>query len=167
MRKTVAFAHALPENSGATAGSAPSASSRILQLGKELQELREAASSILENLLPNAPVPETLHDLSVCLDGAPAGIEEQVEMAARGGSDMALALVVSWYPNVDVNMLTGGFHRGTSFEKLQAVIRLASSRIAKAVDLTQLVPTEPSSAAQPTEDAGTEDATPAADSALP
>ena len=118
MRKAVAFAHALPENSGATAGSAPSASSRILQLGKELQELREAADGILENLWPNVPVPETLHDLSVRLDRAPAGIGEQVEMAAQGGSDMALALVVSWYPNVDVNMLTGGFCKGTSFKKL-------------------------------------------------
>ena len=132
-----------------------------------MQELREAAGGVLKNLWPNAPIPETLHDLSVRLDRAPAGIGEQVEMAAQGGSDMALALVVSWYPNVDANMLTGGFLKGTSFEKLQAVIRLSSRRIAEAVDLTQLVSAEPSSAAQPTEDAGTEDATPATDSALP
>ena len=167
MQKAVVFAHPLPENSGAAAGSVLSASSRILQRGKELQALREAAGGVLENLWPDVPVPETLDDLSVRLDGAPAGINEQMEMAARGGSNMALALVVSWYPNVDVNMLMVGFHKGTSFEKLQTVVRLASRRIAKAVDLTQLVPAEPSSAAQPTENAGTEDVTPDADSTLP
>ena len=57
MRKAVAFAHVTPEHSGAVAGAAPSASSRILQLGKELQALREAASGVLENLWPDAPVP--------------------------------------------------------------------------------------------------------------
>ena len=68
-------------------------------------------------------------------------------MAARGGTDMALALVVSWYPDVNMDMLTGGFRKGTSFEKLQPGVQLASRRIAAAVDLTQLVPAEPSPAA--------------------
>ena len=108
---------------------------------------------VLENLWPDAPVPGALHDLSVRLDGAPAGIDEQVEMAARGGADMALALVKSWYPEVEVDMLTGGFRSGTSLETLRPEILMASERIAKVVDLTQLVPAEPSAAARPTEDA--------------
>ena len=57
--------------------------------------MKEAAGGVLENLWPDAPIPEALHDLSIHLDGAPAGIDEQVEMAARGGTDMALALVKS------------------------------------------------------------------------
>ena len=73
--------------------------------------MKEATGGVLKNLWPHAPVPETLHDLSICLDGAPAGIDEQVEMAARGGTDMALALVMSWYPEVKVDMLTGVFAR--------------------------------------------------------
>ena len=106
MRKIVAFAHRSPKHSGAVVGSMLSASSRVLQLGVELQALKEATGGILENLWPNAPVPGTLHDLSVRLDRAPAGIDEQMEMAARGGTDMALSLVVSWYPSIDLNMLT-------------------------------------------------------------
>ena len=67
-------------------------------------------------------------------------------MAARGGADMALTLVMSWYPDVKVDMLMGGFRRGTSFEDLRPRVQLASRHIAVAVDLTQLVPAEPSPA---------------------
>ena len=102
------------------------------------------------------------------LDGAPAGIDEQAEMAAQGGSDMALALVKSWCPEVKVEMLTGGFRTGTSLESLRPEIYMASRRIAKMVDLTQLVPAEPSSALRPSGDTGTEEVTAAtADPALP
>ena len=167
MRKAVAFAHVLPEHSGAAAGAVLSASSRLLQLGKELQALKEAASSVLENMWPDAPVPETLQDLSVQLDGASVGIDEQMEMAAWGSTDMALALVMSWYPDVKVDMLTGGFRTGTSLEGLRPGIQLASRRIAKAVDLTQLVPAEPSLAVHPTEGAKAEDVTAITGSVLP
>ena len=60
--------------------------------------LRDAAGSVLETLWPDTPIPTALHELSSRLDGASTGIDEQVEMAVRGGSDMALALVKSWYP---------------------------------------------------------------------
>ena len=118
---------------------------------QEFKQLKEAAGAVLENLWPEAPLPNSLHDLSIRLDGAPAGIDEQLEMAARGGSDMALALVKSWYPNVKMDMLVGGFHTGTSLASLRPKIAVASGRIAKAVDLTQLVPAEPSTTAQPAE----------------
>ena len=64
--------------------------------------LKNAAGGVLENLWPDTPLPVTLSDLASRLDGAPAGIDEQVEMAARGGTDMALALVKSWYPQVQI-----------------------------------------------------------------
>ena len=108
---------------------------------------------MLKDLWPGAPVPKTLHDLSMRLDGAPVGIDEQVEMAARGGTDMALALVTSWYPEVKVDMLTGGFCTGTSLESLRPGILASSRCIVKAVDLTQLVPAEPSSTNRASEDA--------------
>ena len=79
---------------------------------------------------------------------------------------MALALVKSWYPQVQVDMLAGGFRTGTSLEGLRPEIRMASERIAKAVDLMQLVPAEPSSAPRPAEDAGAGDAA-ATDGAAP
>ena len=97
VREAAASAHAMPEHS---AGAAPSASSRLHQFVLEFRALKEAAGGVLEDLWSEAPVPDNLHDLSVRLDGAPAGIDEPVEMAARGGSDMALALVKSWYPKV-------------------------------------------------------------------
>ena len=50
VRKAVASAHALPEHSGDAAGAVLSASSRLHQLGKELQALKEAAGGVLENL---------------------------------------------------------------------------------------------------------------------
>ena len=115
--------------------------------------LRDAAGGVLKNLWPDTPLPTTLSELTSRLDGAPAGIDEQVEMAARGGSDMALALVKSWYPQVQVDMLVDGFRTGTSLESVRPEICVASEWIAKAVDLTQLVPAEPSSGERPAEDA--------------
>ena len=112
IQKAAASEHALPESSGAAARAMPSAASRLLQFRQEFKLLKDAAGGVLENLWPDAPVPAALHDLSVRLDGAPAGIDEQVEMAARGGTDMALAVVKSWYPEVKVDMLTGGFQIG-------------------------------------------------------
>ena len=49
-------------------------------------------------------------------------------------------------------MLAGGFRMGTSLEGLRPKICMASERIAKAVDLTQLVPAEPSSTTGPAGD---------------
>ena len=154
MQKDVASAHLRPESSGAAAGSVPTVYSRLLRFGQELERLKEAAGGVLENLWPDAPLPTSLHDLCVRLEGAPAGIDEQVEMAARGGTDMALALVKSWYPSVQMSMLVGGFRTGTSLASLRPEIVMASGRIAAAVDLTNLVPAEPSPAARPAEDAG-------------
>ena len=119
IQAAIASAHVLPESSGAAAGAKPSASSRLHHFHQEFKLLKEAAGGVLENLWPDAPVPETLHELSNRPDGAPTGIDEQVEMAARGGTDMALALVMSWYPEVKVDMLTGGFRTGTSLEDLR------------------------------------------------
>ena len=110
--------HSRPESSGAAAGAAPSASSCLHQFDQEFKLLKEAAGGVLETLWPEAPLPNTLHDLSVWLDGASDDIDEQVEIAARGGSDMALALVKSWYPNVKMDMLVGGFRTGTSLASL-------------------------------------------------
>ena len=122
VQKDVASAHSRPESSGAAAGAAPSASSRLHQFDLEFKLLKEAAGGVLETLWPEALLPNTLHDLSIRLDGASAGIDEQVEMAARGGSDMALALVKSWCPN----MLVGGFRTGISLASLRPEIVVAS-----------------------------------------
>ena len=131
VQKTIASAHALPESSGAAAGALPSAASRLQHFSQEFNALKDAARGILENLWPDTPLPTTLGELSSRLDGAPAEIDEQVEMAARGGSDMALALVKSWYPRVQVGMQAGGFRTGTSLEGLRPEICVASERIAK------------------------------------
>ena len=66
---------------------------------------------------------------------------------------MALALVKSWYPEVQVDMLVDGFRTGTTLESLRPEIRMSSEQISKAVDLVNLVPAEPSLASRPTEDA--------------
>ena len=76
---------------------------------------------------------------------------------------MALALVKSWYPEVQVDMLADGFRTGTSLEGLRPEIRMASERITTAVDLTQRVPAEPSWAPRPAEDARAGDAAAATD----
>ena len=166
VQRAVASAHTRPESSRAAAGALPSAASRLQQFSREFNVLRDAAGGVLENLWPDTPLPATLSELSSRLDGAPAGIDEQVELAARGGSDMALALVKSWYPEVQVDMLVDGFRTGTSLESLRPEICVASERISQAVDLVQLVPAEPSSASRPAEDAGAGDAA-ATDGAAP
>ena len=106
--------------------------------------MKDAAGNVLENLWPDSPVPKELYDLSVRLSGAPTGIDEQMEMAARGGANMALALVKSWYPDVQADMLVRGFHTGTSFESLRPAVQSATRKIAAVVDLSELVPAEPS-----------------------
>ena len=158
VQHAVASAHARPESYRATAGALPSAAFRLQQFSQEFTELRNAAGGVLENLWPGTPLPTTLGELSSRLDGAPAGIDEQVELAARGGSDMALALVKSCYPEVQVDMLVDGFRTGTTLESIRPEICVASERISKAVDLVQLVPAELSSAPRPAEDAGAGDA---------
>ena len=80
---------------------------------------------------------------------------------------MALALVKSWYPEVQVDMLVDGFRTGTSLESLRPEICVASERISKAVDLMQLVPAEPSSVPRPVEEAGPGDAAATTDCAAP
>ena len=157
----------LPESSGAAAGALPSAASSLHQFSQEFKLLKDAVGGVLENLWPDTPIPAALYELPSRLDGAPAGIDEQVEMAARGGTDMALALVKSWYPKVQVDMLAGGFRTGTSLEDLRPEIRMASERIAKAVDLMQLVPAEPFSVARPAEGAEAGDTAAATGVALP
>ena len=57
------------------------------------------------------------------------------------------------------------FRTGTSLEGLRPEICVASERIATAVDLTQLVPAEPSSVPRPAKDAGAGDADAATDGA--
>ena len=130
----------------------PSAASRLGQFALEFKALKEAAIGVLETLWPETHIPSALHELASRLDGAAYGIDEQLEMAARGGSDVALALVKSWYPQVQVDMLTGGFRKGTSLASLCPEICIASERIAKAVDLTQLVPAESSPTTRPAGD---------------
>ena len=155
IQKDAALAHSRPESSGAAAGSAPTAASRLLRFGQEFKRLKEAADGVLENLWPDAPLPAALHDLATRLEGAPVGINEQVEMAARGGTNMPLAVVKSWYPGVQMSRLLDGFRTGTSLASLPPEIAIASGRVAEAVDLTKLVPAEPSSTPQPAEDTGT------------
>ena len=80
---------------------------------------------------------------------------------------MALALVKSWYPQVQVDVLVDGFRTGTSLESLRPEICLASKRIFEQVDLTHLVPAEPSSTPHLAEDTGTGDAAAATTDAVP
>ena len=139
---TVASAHAQPESSRAAAKAWPTAAFRLQQFSQDFAMLKNAAGGVLENLWPDTSLPVTLNDLASRLDGAPTGIDEQVEMAARGGTDMALALVKSWYPHVQVGVLVDGFRIGTSLESLRPEIRMASERISEQVDLTHLVPAD-------------------------
>ena len=154
----MASAHAQPESSRAAAKAWPTAVFRLQQFSQDFAMLKNAAGGVLENLWPDTSLPVTLSDLASRLDGAPTGIDEQVEMAARGGTDMALALVKSWYPQVQVGVLVDGFRIGTSLESLRPEIRMASERISEQVDLTHLVPAEPSSTPQLAEDTGAGDA---------
>ena len=56
---------------------------------------------------------------------------------------------------------------GTSLESLRPEIRMASERISEQVDLTHLVPAEPSSTPQLAEDTGTGDAAAATTDVVP
>ena len=83
VQQTVASAHALPESSSAAARALPSAAFHLQHFSQEFTMLRDAAGGVLENLWPDTPLPATLSDLSSRLDGAPVGIDEQVDGGSR------------------------------------------------------------------------------------
>ena len=67
--------------------------------------LLEAAIRVYTVLWPTAETPASVDELSRCLQGAEKRLREWRASAARVGADEALIFVLSWYENIDLNIL--------------------------------------------------------------
>ena len=64
------------------------------------------------------------------------------ESAARGGAQWALSLLLSWYPDADLEVFNEGPRSGTSYSELSRLDRVhrAASTIANFVDFDEFIP---------------------------
>ena len=76
-------------------GAQPTAQELVVLLGEEAAKLRQAARDIFSFMWPKAPVPETMAQLAAKVGEVPAAVDRLRDLAARGGAEMALALMLS------------------------------------------------------------------------
>ena len=64
------------------------------------------------------------------------------ESAARGGAKWALSLLLSWYPDADLEVFNEGPRAGTSYSELSQLdgVRRAASTIVVFIDFDEFVP---------------------------
>lgn len=76
------------------------------------------------------------------LERAPVEMQRLQESAARAGTEWALSLMLSWYPDVKVTQLTAGFRRGGEFAKLHLLpgVHDTACLVSQWFDLYEFVP---------------------------
>ena len=164
LRKTAADSLGVEPSSEAMAGWEPTAEGRVAQLGEEAKSLRETIGSIFSCLWTGEAVPASISELAVRLGETPDAFERLRECAARGGTEMALAFMISWFSKgLDAGALdkvSSGFRVGTNYDTLRKVggVRLAACRIGEYVDFDQFIPEEPEPEDSATEEEAGEEA---------
>src|SRR4051812_40832385 len=89
-------------------------------LAEESNGLRAVGNDLFHYIWPDAGEVHDIASLAVALSRGIDVLDVHKEWAARGGVEMALALVKLWYPGADLSMLTHVFRLGTSYEGLRA-----------------------------------------------
>ncbi|KAK1607820.1 hypothetical protein QYE76_031493 [Lolium multiflorum] len=74
---------------------------------RNLSDIPDVASQLYRTLWPGEQVPHTFSLISDRLKGAGRRIREWQCSAARAGADSALRVACSWYPELDLDALTG------------------------------------------------------------
>ena len=67
--------------------------------------LLEAAIRVYNVFWPTVETPATVDELARCLQGAEKRLREWRASATRVGADEALIFVLSWYENIDLDVL--------------------------------------------------------------
>ena len=87
-------------------------------------------------------LPELISRLAARLEEAPDQVLAMQESAARGGAQWALSLLLSWYPDAELEVFNEGPRAGTSYSELSQLdgVRRAASTIADFIDFDEFVP---------------------------
>ncbi|KAK1665231.1 hypothetical protein QYE76_053390 [Lolium multiflorum] len=81
--------------------------SHMRSVDRNLSDIPEVASQLFKTLWPGEVVPDTFSLISDRLKGACRRIREWQCSAARAGADSVLRVACSWYPELDLDALTG------------------------------------------------------------
>ncbi|KAK1670905.1 hypothetical protein QYE76_059064 [Lolium multiflorum] len=112
-----------------------SMAARVEPITKLGWELRKAAEELIQMLWPAETLPHDLSNLISWLERAPDRFLDWRESATRGGADMALSFVLSWYNEVDLGQLE--YRRAGVEDALPAEIKTA--RLARACAIADFV----------------------------
>ena len=81
--------------------------SHMRSVDRNLSDIPEVASQLFKTLWPGEVVPDTFSLISDRLKGACKRFREWQCSAARAGADSVLRVACSWYPELDLDALTG------------------------------------------------------------
>ncbi|KAK1648179.1 hypothetical protein QYE76_065984 [Lolium multiflorum] len=81
--------------------------SHMRAIDRNLSDIPDVATQLFRTLWPGEEVPDTFSLISDRLKGAGRRIREWQCSAARAGADSALRVTCSWYPELDLDALTG------------------------------------------------------------
>jgi hypothetical protein len=81
--------------------------SHMRAIDRNLSDIPDVATQLFRTLWPGEVVPDTFTLISDRLKGAGRRIREWQCSAARAGADSALRVACSWYPELNLDALTG------------------------------------------------------------
>ena len=143
MKKTHLASLGLSPTLPAMSGCQPTLQEVLGQFGRENAQLAKAARELLQVLYPyDTALPELISRLAAQLAEVSDQVLAMQESAARGGAQWALSLLLSWYPDADLEVFNEGPRAGTSYAELSQLdgVRHTASTIADFVDFDEFVP---------------------------
>ncbi|KAK1694006.1 hypothetical protein QYE76_010703 [Lolium multiflorum] len=152
--------------------------SHMRAIDRNLSDIPDVATQLFRTLWPGEEVPDTFSLISDRLKGAGRRIREWQCSAARAGADSALRVACSWYPELDLDALTG-VREGAETDLdpiLTAKRQDRAYRIAEYAEMRTFIPPPPDvkdyldeeedeAEEEPLDDAGTGDVPPEAPAA--
>ncbi|KAK1645243.1 hypothetical protein QYE76_063048 [Lolium multiflorum] len=152
--------------------------SHMRAIDRNLSDIPDVATQLFRTLWPGEEVPDTFSLISDRLKGAGRRIREWQCSAARAGADSALRVACSWYPELDLDALTG-VREGAETDLdpiLTAKRQDRAYRIAEYAEMRTFIPPPPDvqdyldeeedeAEEEPLDDAGAGDAPPEAPAA--
>ncbi|KAK1680702.1 hypothetical protein QYE76_041550 [Lolium multiflorum] len=152
--------------------------SHMRAIDRNLSDIPDVASQLFRTLWPGEVVPDTFSLISDRLKGAGRRIREWQCSAARAGADSVLRVACSWYPELDLDALTGVREGAeTDLDPILAAKRQDRAyRIAEYAEMRTFIPPphgvqdyldeeEDEAEEEPLDDAGAGDAPPEAPAA--
>ncbi|KAK1611581.1 hypothetical protein QYE76_035254 [Lolium multiflorum] len=114
-------------------------------IDRNLSDIPDVATQLYRTLWPGEEVPDTFSLISDRLKGAGRRIREWQCSAARAGADSALRVACSWYPELDLDALTGVREDAeTDLDPILSAKRQDRAyRIAEYADMRTFIPPPP------------------------